>query len=80
MYLAVKTVQAISNYNLILTFENGEKRQLNMSPYLDKGIFRELRNVSIFNSVRISFDAIEWENSADLDPEFLYKHSVEINK
>ncbi len=78
MYLAIKKVEPVKNFNLILTFENGEKRQFDMNPYLDLGIFKELRDVSKFNSVRLSFDTIEWENQADLDPEVLYNNSVKI--
>ena len=80
MYLAVKGVKPINNYNLILTFSNGEKRQFDMNPYLDKGIFQELRDMSKFNTVRLSFDTIEWDNDADLDPEILYKYSVKIKE
>ena len=80
MYLAVKGVKPINNYNLILTFSNGEKRQFDMNPYLDKGIFQDLRDVSKFNTVRLSFDTIEWENEADLYPEVLYKDSVKIKE
>ena len=78
MYLAVKTVKQINNYNLILTFDNGEKRQFDMKPYLNKGIFQELKDISKFNSVRVSFDTIEWDNEADLDPEILYENSVAV--
>ena len=78
MYLAIKNVKPIPDYNLILTFENGEIRQFDMNPLLDTGIFRELRDIAKFNTVRISFDTIEWENEADLDPEILYKNSVAI--
>ena len=78
MYLAVKDVVVGNNYQLILTFENGEMRQLDMNPYLDKGIFKELRDLSIFNTVKVSFDTIEWENEADLDPEFIYNISIRI--
>ncbi len=78
MYLAVKVVKPLDNFNLLLTFENGENRKLDMSPYLDKGIFKELKDISVFNTVKISFDSIEWANEADLDPEFLYKYSTEI--
>ena len=77
MYVAVKEVKPIGNYNLILTFSNGEKRQFDMNPYLDKGIFQEL---SIFNTVRVSFDTTYWENEANLDPEVLYKVSVKIKE
>ena len=78
MYLAITSVIPINDYNLILTFENGEKRQFDMNPFLDMGIFRELRDITKFNSVRISFDTIEWDNEADLDPETLYQESVRI--
>ncbi len=80
MYLAIKNVKPIDNYNLILTFENGEKRQFDMNPFLDKGIFKELKDVSIFNSVKVSFDTIQWDNEADLDPEILYTHSKKISE
>jgi hypothetical protein len=76
MYIAVKDVIPSTNYNLILTFENGEKRIFDMTPFLDKGIFNELRDVSMFNSVRVSFDSIVWDNEADIDPEILYQDSV----
>jgi hypothetical protein len=79
MYLSVKNVQPTSDYYLILTFENGEKRQFDMNPYLDLGIFKELKDISVFNNVRVSFDTIEWENGADIDPEILYKESNEID-
>lgn len=80
MYLAVTNVIPISDYNLILTFENGEKRQFDMNPYLNSGIFNELRDVSKFQTVRVCFDSIEWDNEADLDPEVLYENSVEMTE
>ncbi|MEG2984374.1 MAG: DUF2442 domain-containing protein [Peptostreptococcaceae bacterium] len=76
MYLAVKEVKPIENYKLILTFENNEVKIFDMNPYLDKGIFRELKNENIFNAVKVSFDSIEWPNEADIDPETLYEYSV----
>ena len=78
MYLAVKSVKAQDNYLLLLTFENGEKRQFDMKPYLDLGIFRELKDIKLFKTVKTSFDTIEWDNEADLDPEFLYQRSSSI--
>jgi len=76
MYYSVKSVKPLENYILLLEFENTEKRVFDMKPYLNKGIFKELSDVKVFNSVRISFDSIEWSNHADIDPEFLYDKSV----
>ena len=79
MYLAVKKVKPVTNYLLYLTFENGEEREFDMKPYLETGIFSELKDESVFNSVRVSFDSIEWNNEADLDPEILYKNSKPLS-
>lgn len=78
MYLGIKEVKPVSDYFLILTFENGEKRRFDMKPYLETGIFQALKDISVFNSVRVSFDTIEWNNEADIDPEILYNNSEPI--
>jgi hypothetical protein len=78
MYLAVKKVEPLGNYILLLTFENDEKKHFDMKPYLDVGIFKELKEIRVFNSVKTSFDSIEWENNADFDPEVLYQQSTKI--
>lgn len=80
MLPGVKNVKPISNYNLLLTFDNGEKRQFDMKPYLSFGIFQELMDIAKFNSVLVSFDTIEWENEADFDPEVLYNNSVLVTE
>ncbi|WP_313016347.1 DUF2442 domain-containing protein [Acetoanaerobium noterae] len=80
MYISVKSVRPLSEYQLLLTFENGEKKIFDMKPYLDKGIYKELKDESKFKTVRISFDSIEWCNNADIDPEFLYEKSKKITE
>ena len=75
MYFAVKEVKPLENYCLLLTFETGEEKRFDMKPYLDIGIFKELKNLSMFNSVHKSFDTVEWDNEADFDPEVLYEQS-----
>ena len=76
MYKAVIKVMPIENYQLNLTFENGENKIFDVKPYLNLGIFKELQNLEMFNTVRVSFDTIEWQNQADIDPETLYEDSV----
>jgi len=76
MYYAITKVKALPNFQLLLEFENGEERIFDMIEYLDKGIFSELRDERLFKSVRVSFDSIEWENGADLDPEILFNESI----
>ena len=76
MNYAVISVEALENYNLLLTFKTGEKKIYDMKPNLDGGIFEELKDKNHFRKVRVSFDTIEWENGADFDPEVLYQDSI----
>lgn len=70
---AVISVDCDGDYTLSVSFENGEKGLLDMKPFLDFGIFREIRDPEIFETVHVSFDTIAWESGADLDPEFVYE-------
>ena len=76
--ISIKDVNPLDNYLLLLTFENGEKRQFDMKPYLDLGIFKELKDQRLFRTVKTNFDSIEWDNEADFDPEVLYQNSIKV--
>ena len=78
MYLAVKDVKPQEGYKLLLTFENQEVRIFDVSRYLEIGKFQQLKDTTRFNSVKVSFDSIEWANRLDLDPEILYNKSIKI--
>lgn len=80
MYLQVKEVIAAQGYLLEILYENGELRQFDMNPYLEIGIFKELKDEQIFNQVKPSFDTVEWPNLADIDPEVLYNESFLLNR
>jgi len=75
MYLAVKDVKALDDYFLLLKFENEEEKLFDVKPYLDIGKFKKLKDKTLFKSVKICFDSIEWDNQLDLDPELLYQKS-----
>jgi hypothetical protein len=76
MYHKIINVKHENDYTLYLLFDNLETRLFDLKPYLNFGIFSELKDKKLFDTVRISFDSIEWDNNADLDPEFLYKEST----
>lgn len=79
MYLGVIDVKPLDNYKLELIFENKEVRLFDFTPYLNTGVFSELQDHSMFKTVHICYDTIEWANGADLDPEVLYEKSQPIN-
>lgn len=74
----LKGVKVGSDYTLILTFDNDEVKVFDMKPYLNLGVFKELKDLKVFKKVRMSFDTVEWPNEIDLDPEILYSESKAI--
>jgi hypothetical protein len=75
MMIKVTEVKPLENYRLEISFNTGETRVFDVSPYLDKGIFTELRDPSCFRSVRLAFGSIAWPNDQDFGPESLYVES-----
>jgi Protein of unknown function (DUF2442) len=76
MIPTIQSVTPLENHTLSLTFSTGEVRTFDMKPYLDTGIFQELKDESIFQAARVNFGTVEWQNGADFDPESLYSGSV----
>jgi len=72
----VKDVSPLSDYKLIITFDNGEVKIFDMKPYLSKGIFKELNDKRLFNSVRPFLGSIQWVNGQDLCPDTLYINGI----
>ncbi|MDR2337626.1 MAG: DUF2442 domain-containing protein [Deltaproteobacteria bacterium] len=66
-------VRPNENYTLSLKFSDGRSGIFDVKPYLNKGIFKELKNIKTFKSVKISDATIEWINGADLCPECVYE-------
>lgn len=71
MHWDVKTVKPLSDFRIYVEVENGSKGIFDLKPYLDHGVFRELRNVHYFNQVGILFGAVTWPNEQDIAPETL---------
>ena len=72
MYFSVRKVKALADYQLELTFETKEVKIFDVKPYLDWGVFKALKNVTLFQKVKVAFGSIEWPGGIDLDPEELY--------
>lgn len=78
MYFAVTEVTTQEIFLLRLKFNNGEEKVFDMKPYLETGIFKDLKDEAIFKTAKISFDTVEWDNEADIDPETLYSDSIAL--
>jgi Protein of unknown function (DUF2442) len=74
-YRSIIRVEPLHEHQLRIYFDNGECRLFDATPLLGVGRFSELKESSVFEKVRVSFDTVEWENGLDLDPEYVYEHS-----
>lgn len=74
----VKDVAYVSEYKLLLTFEDAVVKVVDLEPYLDGEIFEPLRDIDYFKTVRVNadIDTIVWDNDADVSPDFLYEIGV----
>lgn len=80
MYFSVKNVEAQSDYTLILTFENGERKRYDVKPHLNKGVFNKLLDETVFRTVHISFNTVAWDGDIDFDPEALYEGGLPLDE
>ena len=68
----VTKVKPSQNYTLQIAFSNGEVKDFDVKPYLGIGIFRELQDLGVFNSVKPFLGSVQWSNGVDLCPDTLY--------
>jgi len=71
----VKQVCPLENYQLELTFENGEQRIFGARPYLRKGVFVRLQGHDAFRAARVVAGSVEWPGELDLSYDTLYLES-----
>ena len=76
----VKKINYIDGYKISLTFNDRVTKVVDIEPYLDKGIFLELREPDYFNKVTLSGNTIVWPNEADFCPDVLYEIGIEVQK
>jgi len=74
----VKSVRPQHDYCLLLTFENGEKRIFDLKPYLEKDVFKQLKNVSLFKTARVVSGSVAWHGEIDLSYDTLYLSSIPV--
>lgn len=80
MYWDVNIVKPKPDYIIYVEIEDGRKGLFDMKPYLDIGVFKELKNVNYFNQVGILFGAITWPNEQDIAPETLVSEMKLVNE
>ncbi|CAN5582903.1 hypothetical protein BH18ACI1_BH18ACI1_07880 [soil metagenome] len=76
----VVSVKANEDFTLILEFNDGKIRKFDVKPYLEIGVFQELKNLDYFKDIRITFGTVRWKNEQNFSPETLYLESFPIKE
>jgi hypothetical protein len=69
----VTDVYPQSDYTLLLTFADGEKKIYDARPLLKKPIYSQLNSLPFFLSARAEYDTVVWNDDIDIAPEHLYE-------
>ena len=68
------------DYQLRVTFTNGEIGIYDCRPLLDFGVFKELRDVRYFRQVRVENGTIAWPHEQDICPDTVYLTSTRVHE
>ncbi len=72
----VTKVRTRPGFQLEMEFSTGETRIFDVSPYLEMGVFKQLKDPSVFNQAYVGFDTVCCPGNLDIAPETLYDKSV----
>lgn len=64
----------IGDYALYLKFDDESEKIINFEPILLGNLFGQLRDLTLFNQVRLDYElgTLVWPNDADIDPTVLH--------
>ena len=74
--IRVVDVDYIKDYTLEMTFSDGVRKRMDFRPILQGEVFGELIDKAKFVQYGLTRSTIEWDNGADIAPEYLYEHGV----
>ena len=78
MNLQVAKIEVQSKHKLYVKFNNGQTKLFDMKPYLNRGVFKELKNESYLKKVRVIWGGVEWPHKQDLSSDTLYYRGISI--
>ena len=65
-------VKPLDDFCILVEFDTGEKRIMDIKPYIKGEWYGKLADPSYFNSVRTNGYSVEWADGQDLCPDELY--------
>jgi hypothetical protein len=76
----VRSVKKVAPYILRVGFDDGSELTIDFRPVLAGELYRPLRELSLFNHVRIDPEVhtLVWPNGADFDPATLHDWPTQV--
>lgn len=80
--IEVSDAEYLEDYKLLLTFDNGVRKIVDLKNRLDGEMFEPLKNIEYFRQVKVEPDlgTICWPNEADFAPDTLYQIGKELEE
>ncbi len=74
----IVAVEAHDDFTLEVTFQNGERRRFDLTPYLNCGVFAQLAAPELFRAATVVAGSVEWPGEVDLSYDTLYLEGTRI--
>lgn len=75
----VTAVTPLADHALLLQFNDGDRRRMDVRPYLVYPVFARLREPQFFALARADHGTVSWPAGIDLDPDSVYLESVPVD-
>ena len=75
---SIVSVSPRDDFHLEMKFSTGEMGVVDARPYLEKGGFQRLKDLSLFKQAYVAFDTVCWPGDLDIAPETLYDRSLKV--
>lgn len=74
----VKQVEPTDNYELILTFNTGEKKMFDVKALFQYPMYAPLKNIGFFKMVKADNMCVYRNDDIDICPDTLYAQSIPV--
>lgn len=71
-------VEVVEVHKILITFNTGEKKVFDVTPYMKGEWYSELLDEEYFKTVRTNGYSVDWENGQDLCPGEIYYCSSSV--
>ena len=70
------SVEPLDDYHLIVSFDNGETKNVDFVPYFQYEVFEPLKDKELFDKVKVRYGGVAWNDDIDLASASLYDAGV----